>query len=363
MKIRIFKRQEWTFWPLLILFILSCEKIYNQSYISGKYNVQVTLIFFLVSLVLFATKKIRLYRSDLISIAIITLVVLYGFCKESIRYGLVLFSLFAWNKVKVKNVDVLQRSLVIAAVVFSMADYLLGYERISGFSSGSPILFSCAIAVCLIYFLFKTERTKSDYFYSVVCFVLAYKTESSSTIIFMIALIAYKVVINILIKFGWKSWITKLCIIVAIVAVATILVFNLDSALGIINRGNREASTLTRLGIYQEFTRKWLISAKTFLFGYGGGFTQQYIRQYWGAISHMPLHQDILMFICEYGFIGFWLIYRYIIKKCNMNFIMLLALVLGSFHNIILSPMTLLLLVITSNAINEQYGKTGVLWK
>lgn len=363
MKIKIFKNQEWTFWPLLILFILSCEKLYNQSYISGKCNVQVTLFFFIVSFVFFAAKKIQLYRSDLISIVIIMLVVLYGFCKESIRYGLVFFSFFAWSKIKVKNVDVLQRSLVIVAVIFSVVDHLLGYERISGFSSGSPTLFSCAIAICFIYFVFKTERTKSDYFFSVVCFILAFKTESSSTIIFMIALIAYKVVINILIKFGWKSWLTKLCILIAIIVVATVLVFNLDSALGIINRGNRDASTLTRLGIYQEFTRKWLISLKTFLFGYGGGFTQQYIRQYWGVISHMPLHQDILMFICEYGLLGFWVIYRYIIKKCNMNFIILLALVLASFHNIILSPMTLQLLVITSNAINEQYGKTGVLWK
>lgn len=363
MKIKIPNVSKWQFWPQMVLFILLSEKLYNYSYVAGKYNVAVTLVFFAVSLAFLLLKKVKLTQNDFIPLAVIGVVVLYGFCRESIRYALVFFSLLVWNKISIRNLDVLHKSLVISAVALSAVDYALGFERISGFSAGSPTLFSCAISICFIYLLFKKDKTKDDYLYAGICFILAFKTESSSSILFIATLIAYKVAINIFYKFGWKSWYAKGIILVAIVVVAVLLVTNLDSALGIISRGNRNASTATRLGIYQAFLELWISTPKTFLLGYGGGFSQEYIQKYWGAISHMPLHQDILMFACEYGLIGFWAIYNFLIKKYKLNFLMLLALVLATFHNVILSPMTLLLLVMTSNSINEQYGKTGVLWK
>ena len=363
MKRRIPKALRWQFWPQMILFILLSEKLYNHTYVSGKYNMAITLIFFVASFAFLLFKRVKLTQKDLVPIAVIGIIVLYGFSRESIRYGLIFFSILVWNKIHIKNLDALHKSLVALAVVLSIGDYFLGYERISGFSAGSPTLFSCAIAICFIYFLFKLEHTKYDFLYAVVCFILVFRTESSSSLLFMVALLAYKLAINIFYKFGWRSWFTKGSILVALIVFTLLLVENLDSALGIINRGNRSASTSTRLGIYQVFLELWVSSAKTFLLGYGGGFSQEYIRQYWGATSHMPLHQDILMFACEYGLIGFWTIYKFLIKEYHLNFLMMLALVLATFHNVILSPMTLLLLVMTSNSINEQYGKTGVLWK
>lgn len=349
--------------PQIILFVLTCEKAYNHSFISGIYNIPITIIFFVSSLCFLFFNKIKITKNDMITIVILGMMVVYGFSKESIRYGLVLFSFFVWHKITIKNIDILQKLLVMVAVGFSLLDRFLGYERISGFIAGSPTLFSCAITICFIYFLFKLEKTKSDFLFAAICFVLAIETKSSSSIIFMIALMVYKVIINVFYKFGWISVFTKTCILITIVVVSVLLFLNLESALGIIGRDNRIASTLTRLGIYQVFLDLWMSSVKTFLVGYGGGFTQDYIRQYWGAISHMPLHQDILMFVCEYGVVGFLFIYNYIIKRCKFNFIMILALILASFHNIVLSPASLLLLIITSNSINEQYGKTGILWK
>lgn len=363
MKIKIPKATQWKFFPQAILLFLLCEKFYNHTYVAGKYNVVVTLLFFTTSLLFLATGKVKLKQKDFIPVAVIVVIVLYGFSRESIRYGLVFFSLLIWNKIHIDNLEVLHKSLVIVAVILSGIDYYLGYERISGFSAGSPTLFSCALAICFLYFLFKTERTKSDYLFSILCLIMVLKTKSSSVFLFMIALIAYKVAINILYKLGWNLQFTKIFILLSILVVVVFLALNLNSALGIINRGNRIASTSTRLGIYQTFLGLWFESPKTILLGYGGGFSQKYIQQYWGTISHMPLHQDILMLACEYGVIGIGAIYRFLIKEYHLNFLMSLALVLTTFHNVILSPMTFLLLILTSNALNEQYGKIGILWR
>ena len=69
------------------------------------------------------------------------------------------------------------------------------------------------------------------------------------------------------------------------------------------------------------------------------------------------------MFACEYGVIGLFLIYRYLIKPYRLNFLLIITLTLATFHNIILSPMTLLLIVMTYNALNLQYNNTKELWR
>ena len=363
MKFTIKKKHSWLYWVQILLFLLLCEKIYNPSYISGKYNAVVTVMFVISSIILILTQKCRLNTNDMIPLMLIGGMVLYGFCRESIRYGMTFFSLLVWNKIQIKNLDIFSRALVITGLGFSLLDIKRGDERISGFFSGSATIYSCALVVIFLYFMFKKERTKQDYLFAVLCFAMALKTKSSSTLLLFLALIIYKIFINIFYRFGWKSWLTKAVIICSVIVVAVLLINNLDSALSIIGRKNRIASTSTRIDIYQAFWKMMIDSPKSFLLGYGGGFSQKYIRAYWGATSHLPLHQDILMFACEYGVIGLFLIYRYLIKSYRLNFLLIITLTLATFHNIILSPMTLLLIVMTSNALNLQYNNTKELWR
>ena len=363
MKIKIRKEKGFYIFVQIALFFLMCEKLYNSSYICGKYNVQVTSLVLLLSIAFVLLRKCRLAKSDLIPIMVIFFIVVYGFSRETIRYGMVFFSLLVWNKIKIKNVDRLHQALVVIAIILSVIDITRGYERISGYSAGSPTLFSCGLAVSFIYFLFKKEKKKWEYIFPVVILILTIKSESSSTLIFLVVLIIYKICINIVKKFGWKSTLTKIVIAISVIAVAAFIILNLNDLLGVIGRSNRDASTSTRLGIYQAFWKIFTESPKAILIGLGGGYTQRYIQAYWGATSYMPLHQDILMLAVEYGIVGVVLMIRFLLKQYRLNFIMIAFLVFASFHNILLSPMTLLLFVITSNALNEQYNDYKALWR
>ena len=362
MKLKINREETWMVFSQISLFFLISEKIYNPTYFSGRYNQQITLIIFGISLVFLLMKKVSLKKSDIVSIIMMVYIVLYGFCSESIRYGLIFFSLLIWSKIPVKNITVLHRTLVIEATFFSILDLSRGYERVSGFSSGSPTLFSCALAISFTYFIFKKRREKGDYIFVLICVMLLVKTESSSTLILFVALILYKIGINMLKKFGCTSFYMKLLIAIGVLFIFALVVLDLDALLGVFNRSNRDASTLTRLGLYEKFGEIFIKTPLSFLFGYGGGFTQKYIQAYWGVSSHLPLHQDVLMLACEYGAFGMLMIVRYLIRRYNFNFIIIVILLLSTFHNIILAPTILLLLVITSNALNMQYGDYKVLW-
>lgn len=356
------RKHQWTSFIETLFIILLCEKIYNHSYVSGAYNVQVTLGFTLLSIMLLVSKQCKLIKQDIISLMFILLMILYGFSKETIRYGLTFFSLMVWNKISGINMSKVHRVITILGAGFSLMDLVKGYERISGYSAGSPTLFSCASLISFTYFLFKKQHIKWDYFFAGVNLLMIIKTQSSSTLIVLICMILYKVFINVIKKYGINPQVTKFCIFIGCIMVAFFLVFNFQSALGIIHRGNRNASTSTRLGIYQVFAKLFIKNPITILIGYGGGFTQSYIKTNWGTASHLPVHQDILMFACEYGVLGLVVMYRFLIKHYKFNFLLWVVLVLTSFHNIILSPLILCLLVLTSKSMNSQYGSKSSLW-
>lgn len=345
-----------------LFIILLCEKIYNHSYVSGAYNVLVTLCFTLISIVLLFFGKCKFLKKDVASLICILVMILYGFSKETIRYGLTFFSLLVWNKISVMNMTKVHCIITVLGIVFSLVDIANGYERISGYSAGSPTLFSCALLISFTYFLFKKEHKTSDYFFAIMNLLMIINTESSSTLIILICLILYKLFINIIKKLGINSQITKFLIFIGCTIVLFFLVFNLDSALGIIQRANRNASTATRLDIYSVFLKLFIKEPQTIMIGYGGGFTQKYIQANWGIDSHLPLHQDILMFACEYGILGLIAMYNFLLKHYKFNFLLWIVLILASFHNIILSPLILCLLVLTSNTLNSQYGDKSNLW-
>lgn len=345
-----------------VFIILLCEKIYNHSYISGTYNAQVTLGFALFSMLLLVSKSCNLIKRDMVSLMFILIMTAYGFSKETLRYGLTFFSLLVWNKVSGININKIHCTITILGLGFSLLDLAKGYERISGYLSGSPTLFSCASLISFTYFLFKKERIRWDYFFAIINLVMIIKTKSSSTLIVLICLVLYKIFMYVIRKFGVNAHMTKLFILIGCIMVAFFLAFNYQSALGIIHRRNRTASTSTRLDLYKAFVKLFMKDPRTILIGYGGGFTQRYIRANWGIDSHLPLHQDFLMFVCEYGALGLLGMYRFLFRQYKFNFLLWIVLILASFHNIILSPLILCLLVLTSKAMNLEYGEKVCLW-
>ena len=127
------------------------------------------------------------------------------------------------------------------------------------------------------------------------------------------------------------------------------ITLNLEKVLSIISRDNRDASTLTRTKYLSYFINDFFSNILNILLGHGGGYTQNYISSVIGEGKFYPLHQDIIMILCEYGVVGFIYIYKVFISKLRLNWILLIVLILCSFHNIILSPN-----VMVNNTLNFQ---------
>ena len=62
MKLKINREETWMVFSQISLFFLISEKIYNPTYFSGRYNQQITLIIFGISLVFLLMKKVSLKK-------------------------------------------------------------------------------------------------------------------------------------------------------------------------------------------------------------------------------------------------------------------------------------------------------------
>ena len=359
---KIKKKKIWTVLYSIAFILLLCDKLYNLSYSSGAYTVEITLCFTFLSLLLVFFHKCRITKDDYGTFAFIAFMVLYGLSRESIRYGMVFFSVYIWSKLDEFKMDAINKILTVLAVAFSIYDISTGHARISGFCGGSPTLFSIAAAVLLTYFLLKKDFCRKDIIWAAINLIMIWLTESASTQLFALALIAYKVIVHLVKRFGMKSWLVRGGITISVLFVTGYVFLNYENLLAMFTRDNRIASTSTRIGIYEVFFRQFIGNARCFLIGYGGGYTQEYIRAYWGAISHLPVHQDILMFACEYGVIGLAFMYFCYLKKLNMSFIIWGILILASFHNIILAPMVFCLIILNSSYLNKQYAGRKEVW-
>lgn len=364
MALKINKPKKFDFIIQTFLIILLCEKIYNGSYVSGKYNSIITIMVTLFSFLLFYKGKCKLFRNDFWIICFICLIIVYGFSIETIRYGMVFFVLMTWNKLEFKNLDFVHGITVILGGFFSILDIMRGYDRVSGYNAGSPTQFSCALLISLVYFLFyKTDRKKTRLAFSLLTCIMIVITKSASAIILMVLILIYKSAMALLDKALISERQLRRIVAGAIVITSVFVLANYNVLLDLIPRSNRIASTSTRLGIYQTFWNILTLNFVNFLVGKGGGYTQRYIQAYWGISSYLPVHQDILMFACEYGIIGLLGMYFFLFKKFKMNILIWAVLILGSFHNIVLAPMSLCLLIITSNTVRMKQGKAVRYWR
>ena len=197
---------------------------------------------------------------------------------------------------------------------------------------------------------------------------MIYLSESSSALLCAVGLIFYKILINFINYRKEKNEIInktrflKILILIGGLITAYFLFTHLEEFLSIIPRSNRDASTLTRTNYLNLFIDQLKQNKDMFLIGRGGGYTQFFIKNLIGTSIFYPLHQDILMLICEYGVLGLIYLYVLYLKDLKLNWIIWIVILLCSFHNLILSPTTICLIVLYSNSLNMQYDKKTVMW-
>lgn len=352
----------------IAIFVLLCEKVYNANGVSGKFSVPVMLILIISGfLYICFTQKIKINFIGILGLVIITC---YGFSNESIRYGLFFLMVLIWTEIQPKDMHWFYYLMIVGGSLFTIIDILDGISRPSGFLL-SPTLFSCFITLAIMYLLFEKEGGKLNYIFTLIGVILIYISESSTALICALGMIVYKIFININLsrKEKQQQLISKQkihflygSIIICAIIFCIILFTNLNDILSIVQRGNREDSTKTRIYYIQIFISQLTHNIKMLLIGNGGGYTQSFINTTNILSAHMPLHQDILMLVCEYGLIGIIGIYHLYFKKLKINWIVWLVLILFSFHNLILCPQLMCLLIMTSNSLNSQYERNVKLW-
>ena len=354
---------------LALLMIATYERLFNYTGISGNYTSIISVVLILLGIVIEAFKTKGKIKIDYLSLLCILPIVLYGFSKETMRYGVFFLIILIWRRNSFADLYGFHILNIIIGFCFIILQIIEKNPRPSGFIY-SPTIFSCFIVTSLTYILFEKKHKKNKFtklFLTIISLFLIYITESSSSLICCIGIIIYKVVINFIIKESKKmnevkyKKLTKI-IIMIIILVIIIIMLNLDKVLLIINRENREASSTTRLKYINIFFNEFLRNWKNFFIGCGGGYTQYYINSFLNVSNHMPLHQDILMILCEYGILGTIFIYKNFIKKLNLNFLIIVVSILATFHNLILCPSLCVYILISSNTLNKQYEKEQKIW-
>lgn len=343
------------------------EKIYNKSGTSGKYSIFISILLICLSLFINCIKNNGKYLLNPRILAIIPIAI-YGFCNESIRYALFFLVIILWSDFEFDDLHKYHIFLILIGALWSFLDYRTGIMRVNGFML-SPTLYSCTIVISILYLLFEKNFKKSNYIFVLLGLLLIYLTGGSSAFLCGIGLLIYKLFINIFLSqqdkqnhiHKHKKIFIQIIIFLSILIITYLLIFHLDDFLSIIQRNNRDASTSTRVNYLKLFSTQLISDIKIIFIGNGGGYTQQYIKDIIGLKSHFPLHQDILMLICEYGVIGITYLYYFFMRRLKFNWIIILLIILCSFHNLILSSAIMVLILITSNTLNKQY-KCVKLW-
>ncbi len=337
------------------------ERLYNKTSISGQYSIYIAILLIFFSFLFDTYIGKGKYKFDKRILLAIPLV-LYFPCKESIRYMVFFVMIVMWGKYKINDLFYFVIFMISLGVILSSQQIYQGMTRISGFIY-SPTLYACILVVLITYLLFeKKHQGVINKLFILISSIMIYMTGSSSAFVCMLGIIAYKICINmILSKFDKKHYISKskrhvltFVIVICLIFVGAYVTSNLEEVLSIISRDNRDASTLTRTKYLSYFINDYFSNILNAMFGHGGGYTQNYISSIIGEGKFYPLHQDIVMLLCEYGIVGFTYIYKIFISKLKFNWLVLTILVLCSFHNIILSPNVMVLILMVSNTLNFQ---------
>lgn len=348
---------------LAILLFSLCEFFYCKA--SGQRSAYVLVIFLVISAVLNALRGIRLSWRDIALVVLAFAALIYTRNEESIRYALLLLNMMLWAKFSYKRLDVFIQLLVVFAALLSLIQMFMGMERIYGFSIGSPTQFACVMLVCELYLLVCVNNTGGSAWRLVcaaLCVLVIFLTGTRSN--FLIGAVAFAgylclMGINSLpVKYRKRTLIAViiLAVVLLVVLFPTLLAF-IDRTM---NRSNGQDSTLTRIMLYERLLKAWVRNPLVILFGNRGGFVQHMMQQQLNSSMYFPGHQDFLVLLCEYGLIGLTAVSVAILGKRRNWLYFVVAFFACSFHNIILNPMVMMLLVITMQDLDHRQFSTLV---
>lgn len=344
----------------VFIFLLSMEFIYSPQ-ASGQYNFYILTLVNLVflCLALLNRKLVRLHKEDFLYFCAAFVISVYKFNSISVSYGM--FLMVAWfiRRMPFFHIKQLHIALIIVSALKTLVEHVFSHMavRAAGFMATSATIFSVIMCISIYYLLTNLSAKKKtrirEYVYVAMALVCIYLSESRSSILAAAGIAAYCVSSDMLTKKGKnRAASVALYLFLAFVAVCVALeYFNFDRFMT--SRGNAQDSTNTRLSLIITFGRQLLEDPLMLFIGKGGGYTVQTI--------HIPLHQDVLMVLSEYGVVGLIVTYLMLFRKAKMNLVYWAIFLLGTFHNIMTCPIAFIIFFATIQSRNIEGEKNGAI--
>lgn len=336
--------------PAVLLFFTLCEFLYTNK--TGSQSVRILALLWAYSLAYNIVRRKTFTRRNQFCLFLSVIILCYTNNSESIRYFLLLTAMIFWSKIEINDVEKLTYFIVVSSMVMSMIQLAKGVGRTSGIFANSPTQMSCLLLVCEYYFLIRMTNigiSRMDLICCLLCIPMLFFTESRSTlaaggVLFIIYMTA------ILVRISPISHKRVLFFVITIPLVVIILIYApriIDIVMSKMNRTNINASTMTRMTIYNWLLNSISENMITVLFGRGGGFVETYLKTLMGSSTYFPAHQDFLLIICEYGVVGLFTVFTSFLRSHKLLAYFVILYGVCSFHNILLTPTTMIFMVVT----------------
>lgn len=298
---------------------------------------------------------------DALKIGVICLIALWGLGKYSILYAGLFSLVFLWGKIRFSDLTIFFKILIVVGFISCLLP-ANNYARWEGFA-GSPTIFALILSLAVVYLIFATtnERPKAvTVLFIALAYFMIWKTGTRVYALFTTLVILYgffDTTINAMLPGSLKRYRTQVLLVV--ISIVLILAFsNISSVVDLFARDNGAASNSTRFGLYEIVFTSITSSPQSVLFGSGGGSAMSAVSHAITLDGNMPIHQDVLAYICDYGLIGFSLIAFAFFYPLKWTWYMWVFLLLSTFHNVATSGVSLLFIFITFQSI--QYKRNSL---
>ena len=333
----------------LLTLALCCEVFYSPG--SGAFNMYILPCVSAVVMlaILFTNVKMLTRGIDvLIWMFIIIWTMLWGTGKEPFRYAMTFVIIYAISGLYVGNMRRLHIVLIIVGAILSVQNILLDHDRATGYML-SPTIYSLQTAISMYYLLENKQRKRHDLIYCLVGFAMIVLTFSRTNILAGGGILVYYYVKNLYLKSRKQLPIARIVLysFVGCAAVVLISIIDIKSLMDI--RSNAQDSTNTRMYWITLVLNQMAANHSSYLIGLGGGYAAGLLS----AGAYVPMHQDLMLFACEYGLVYFVLLFFQINKKYHLSLVEWALIIVGSFHNLFLSSVTVLLFFATIRSLRR----------
>lgn len=332
-----------------MLILLCQERVYSPGLSSGAMSryVYVACIVVGVAIALSKATVVEYRLADFGMLLCVAVFLFWSYDERAWLYSVIVLSLFFLSKVYAVDMSLGCRLLVLFGLSCSLL-FCYGDERWSGFLNTSAPCFGLIMLVLMTYLLFSGRSSRFDIALAFVSFALIIMTQTRAAqlvgVILLVARFGNTAASRIALFFHSHRFL----MVVTFIALAAAIALNYEWVLDLVGREGGEDSNRTRLLLMEGALSQWLSGSGTFLFGNGGGYAMAYTAATNSAFSgNLPVHQDVLMLLCDYGVVGFGLLIASLYPTLKRwPWYCLLVLAMAAFHNIFTTGATLIVLFV-----------------